>query len=162
MGSVGCAADQKMRWETIAGSQIKDNLSYLDRVADLVPPIRLQCLGKCAHGRFIVRKQVRRVLVRTNAPVRSHPARFERAHFHAKRSHFLGKGLRKSSHGPLRRVVRRTAGPRQPSADRGYLENAAALLLSHDRYRRAAHVDDSIKISVNHRLEPLRTQLLKW
>src|SRR5579863_3552850 len=35
---------------------------------------------------------------------------------------------------------------RQPAADRGYLKNAAALLLSHDRYRRAAHVYDSIKI----------------
>src|SRR5579863_7135179 len=76
--SDGVAADQKMCRETIAASQMKDNLSYLDRVADLVPPIRLQRLGNCAHGRFIVRKQVRRVLVRANAPVRSHPARFER------------------------------------------------------------------------------------
>src|SRR5580700_6297319 len=67
VGSVGCArrlgfageadgvaADQKMCRETIARSQIKDNLSYLDRVADLVPPIRLQRHGNCAHRRFIV------------------------------------------------------------------------------------------------------------
>jgi hypothetical protein len=94
VGSVGCArslglggeangvaADEKMRRETISGSQKRDNLSHLDRVAHLVPPIRLQRLGNCADGRFIVRKQVRHVPVRTNAPVRAHPARFERAHY---------------------------------------------------------------------------------
>jgi hypothetical protein len=80
----GVTAEQKMRRETIAGRQTQDDLSHLGRITILLAPERLQRLGDCADGRFILREQVRGVLVRTRAPVRPHAAGFERTYLDAK------------------------------------------------------------------------------
>jgi hypothetical protein len=52
-------ADQKMCGQTITSGQTKDNLSHLGRIAILMAPARLQRLDHAAHGRFIVREQIR-------------------------------------------------------------------------------------------------------
>ena len=157
----GVTAQQKMRWEMIAVSQTKDELSHLGRIAILVAPERRQRLDHRAHGRFIIREQVRRVLVRASAPVRPHSAGFERAHLDAKRGHFLGQGLGESANRPFGGMVSRAAGKGQAAADGRDLKDAAALLLSHDRQRGTGHVDDAIEVGVHHRLESLRAQLLE-
>jgi hypothetical protein len=59
-------------------------------------------------------------------------------------------------------MVRCAARKRQATAHRRYLKDAAALLLSHDRQGSAGHVDYTVEISVNDRLESLRAQLLEW
>jgi hypothetical protein len=112
----GVAAQQKMCRETIAGSQTKDDLSHPGRIAILSAPERLQRLDDRPYGRFILREQVRYVLVRTNAPVRPHATGFERTHLDAKRGHFLGQGFGESANSPLGGVVRSAAGKSQATA----------------------------------------------
>src|SRR2546425_10729942 len=97
--------------KTITVGQMKDNLSYLDRIADLLPPIRLQRLRDSTQGWFIVGGKLRHVLVCPDSPVRSHTAGFEGAHFDADWSQFLGKGFRESSPRPPARPV---PAPRSP------------------------------------------------
>src|ERR1700741_1959885 len=97
--------------KTITVGQTKDNLSYLNRIADLLPPIRLQRLRDSTHGWFIVGEKPRHVLICPNSPGRLHTAGYEGAHFGAEWSQFLDKGFRESAHRPLRRMVRRPAGP---------------------------------------------------
>src|SRR5215470_9437811 len=58
-------------------------------------------------------------------------------------------------------MVSRATRKSEAATERGYLKDAAALLLSHDRYRSAGHVDDTIEVGVHHRLESLRAQLLE-
>src|SRR5215472_1559361 len=58
-------------------------------------------------------------------------------------------------------MVSRAARKSEAATERGYLKDAAALLLSHDRYRSAGHVDDTIEVGVHHCLESLRAQLLE-
>jgi hypothetical protein len=101
----GVTAQQEMCGQTIAGSQMKDDLSHLYRIAGLLAPIKLRRLGYRAHRRLIIREQFGRVLVRANAPVRSHAARFGRTYLDAKRGHFLSKSLRESPNRPLGRMV---------------------------------------------------------
>src|SRR6516165_7748733 len=58
-------------------------------------------------------------------------------------------------------MVSRATRKSEAATERGYLKDAAALLLSHDRYRSSGHVDDTIEVGVHHRLESLRAQLLE-
>src|SRR6202030_2157208 len=112
----------------------KDDLSHFGRIAVLLAPMRLQPFGKRAYRRFIVRKQSRRIPVCTSAPVGAYAAGLERADLHAKRRHFRGERLGKSSNGPLGSVVRRIAGNGGYSTAHGrYLKDATAPLLAHDR-----------------------------
>src|ERR1700757_3222616 len=99
--------------EMIAVSQTKNNLSHFPGIAILLAPKGVQCLNYRANGRFIIGKQFRYVLVRTNAPVCPHPAGFERTHLDAKGCDFLGERLGESSDSPLGSVVRRAAGKGQ-------------------------------------------------
>jgi hypothetical protein len=80
----GVAAQQEMGGQAITGSRTKDDLSHSGRIAILLAPERLQRLGYRAHGRFIIREQLRCFFVGTSAPVRPHSAGFERTHVDAK------------------------------------------------------------------------------
>src|ERR1700738_1056508 len=157
LGSVlkGITAQQEMCRQTIAGSQTKDNLSHFGRIAVLMAPVRLQDLGYRAHGRLIIREQVRFSFARTKAVVGAHSARFERADLDAKGRDLLGEGLGESPNGPLGSVVRRVPGNAQATAQGRYLKDAAAPLLAHDGQRGASHVDNAIEVGVDQRLESL-------
>lgn len=61
------------------------------------------------------------------APVRPHPAGFERTHFDAKGCHFLGERLGEAPDRPLGGVVSSAAGTGQAAAYGRYLKNPAAL-----------------------------------
>ena len=58
----------------------QDDLRHPGRIARLLAPERLERLDDRADGRFILREQLRGVLVRTSAPVRPHAAGFERTY----------------------------------------------------------------------------------
>src|SRR6202166_318836 len=155
------AADQQVRRKAVTRRQTEHNLSHLDGIADLFTPIRFQGLGNSANGRFIVGEEFGRVLVRAGTPVRPHSAGFKGANLHRERGQFLGKRFRKAPNSPFRCMVRRAARSGQAAADRRYLEDAAAPLLAHVRYGRTGDVNDAIEVGVNHRLQPLRAQLLE-
>src|SRR5215467_13144870 len=155
------AADQQVRRKAVTRRQTEHNLSHLDGIADLFTPIRFQGLGNSANGRFIVGEEFGRVLVRAGTPVRPHSAGFKGANLHPERGQFLGKRFRKASNRPFRCMISCAARSGQSAADRRYLEDAAAPLLAHVRYGRTGDVNDAIEVGVNHRLEPLRTQLLE-
>src|SRR6266850_3301848 len=102
--------------QTIAGSETKDELGHLDWIASLLAPVGLQRVDHSAHGRFIIREQIRGVFIRASAPVRPHSTGFERTHPDAKGSQFLSEGLGKSPNSPFGGMVRRIAGPCQAAA----------------------------------------------
>src|ERR1700733_15334497 len=157
----GVAADQQVRRKAVTRRQTEHNLSHLDGIADLFTPIRFQGLGNSANGRFIVREEFGRVLVRAGTPVRPHSAGFKGANLYPERGQFLGKRFRKAPNSPLRCMVRRAARSGQAAADRRYLEDAAALLLAHERHGRAGDVNHTVEVGIHHRLEPLGAQLLE-
>ena len=154
-------ADQQVGRKAVTGRQTEHNLSHLGGIADLFTPIRFQGLGNSANGRFIVGEEFGRVLVRAGTPVRPHSAGFKGANLHPERGQFLSERFRKASNSPFRCMVRRAARSGQAAADRRDLEDAAASLRAHVRYGRTGDVNDAIEVGVNHRLEPLRAQLLE-
>ena len=81
-----------------------------------------------------------------------------RTHPDAKGRYFLGDGFRKSPNSPFGGMVARTAGTGQPTADGGYLKDAPAPLLSHDREGGAGHINDAVEVRIDQRLESLRIQ----
>src|SRR4029077_10212409 len=103
--------------QTITGSQAKDDLSHLGRIAILLAPERLQHLDYRAYGWFIIREQFRHVPMSTSTPVCPHPARFKRTHLDAKRGHFLSQGFGESPDSPLGSMVGRAPGEGQATAD---------------------------------------------
>jgi hypothetical protein len=118
VGVAFLTASGKLLRKTVTGRQTKHNLSYLGGITDLFPPIRFQGLGNGPDGRFIVRKQFRRVLISAGAPIRPHATGLKGAHLHAERRELLGKRFREASDSPFRCMVRRAAGPSQAAADR--------------------------------------------
>src|SRR6266851_5535734 len=117
--------------EMIAGSQTKDELRHLGRIADFVAPVRRQGLDYRAHGWFIFREQSRCFFVCANTPIRPHSAGFEGTHRDAERGDLLRQGLGESANRPLSRMVTRAARSGQATAHGRDLKDAAALLLAH-------------------------------
>src|SRR5579862_1275009 len=155
------AAYKKMGREVIAFSEPKDYLGHFDRVARLPSPVGAQRVNYGAHGGLIIRQQVRCLFIGAGSPVCAHSTRFERANSYAERSHLLGKGFGKSPDRPLGGVIRRAPGPGQTPTHGRNLEDAAALLLTHDRKCGAGHVDYAVEVGIDNGLESFRTQLLE-
>ncbi len=121
-------------------------------------------LGSSANGRFIIREEFGRALVRSGAPVRPHSAGLKEAQtLYAERDSSWARDSVKPPTAHLRSMVGRAADGRgsggPPTDDIWRMQPLRCF--AHVWYGRTGDINDAIEIGVNHRLEPLRAQLLE-
>src|ERR1700730_5828969 len=145
----------------VAICQLQNYVRDLARIAFRTPLKASQHFEYRTDRCLIVRQQVRGILTGAPCPVGSNTSWLECADLDAERRNFHRQRIAETAHGPLGCVIRRIAGNREATTDRGNLKDMTALLLTHHWHGGARGVHHAVKACVHDRLKVLCTHLLK-
>src|SRR6266850_809708 len=145
----------------VAICQLQNYVRDLSRIAFCAPFETSQHFEERTDRGLVVRQQVRRIVAGTPCPVGPDTSWLQRADLDAERRDFHGQRVAETAYGPLGRVIRRIAGNREATTDRGHLKDVTALLSAHYGDAGARCVHHAVKAGVHDGLEVLRTHLLE-
>src|SRR6266850_2261502 len=145
----------------VAICQLQNYVRDLSRIAFCAPFETSQHFEERTDRGLVVRQQVRRIVAGTPCPVGPDTSWLQRADLDAERRDFHGQRVAETAYGPLGRVIRRIAGNREATTDRGHLKDVTAFLLAHHWYSGARCVNGAVKACVHDSLEVFRTHLLE-
>src|SRR6202035_2913583 len=145
----------------VAIRQLKNYARDLSRIAFRTAFEAAQHFEVRPHGVLVFREQLRRILTSAARPVGANSSGLKRADFYAEWRDFQRERIAETADGPFGGVIWSIAWNREATADRRYLKDVAALLLTHHRHSGSRCVHHSVKTRVHDGLEILTTHLLE-